>query len=240
MKSWSKSTYQELTCWSTASLPMPEMMPCRLLAPEVKQFSGKLCYPLGSAGDSSPRLSSPPSNASSHVFTSFPVSVQAASSCNRDDQVLPVNSTQSEFWFPVHRSATVPVHSFYPSILFQGTPDSQYLLHVKSNSDSSSTLPLFSRQREWNSKKRTESCKTSIPKNISDSNQIRIAVRERSIQLCIREHSLYAELKEKRGKKSIYPLLPTLTWDYLNNHFSEVDKSTKEEWVFTVKDTLKK
>lgn len=48
---------------------------------------------------------------------------------------------------------------------------------------------------------------------------IRIAITEMSIQLYMREHSLYAELTEKGGKNSVYLLLPTFTWDYLNNRF---------------------
>lgn len=43
---------------------------------------------------------------------------------------------------------------------------------------------------------------TLIPENMSDPNQTRIAIREKSIQFCTGEHSLYTELTEKEKKKN--------------------------------------
>lgn len=119
------------------------MMPGSLLAPGGEQFSSKLCYSLDTAGDSSPSLSSPPHNAASHVFTSFPVSVQAASACNCDYQVLPVSSTHPEFWFLLHLSSTVPVPVPVPSTL---ASLSKVLLMASTCSRSNPTviLPLLS------------------------------------------------------------------------------------------------
>lgn len=143
IKSWSTSTLPMYvhTYPSTASLLMLAMMPCRLLASEVKQYSSKLCCTLGYAGDWSLSLSSPSSNALSCAFTPFPVSVQAAPARNHDYQVLQVSSTHSEFLFPCHLSSTVLVHPFSLKVSFSKVLLTASSCTVKTDRGSSFTLP---------------------------------------------------------------------------------------------------
>lgn len=201
MKSWPKSTYQEVTWWSTASLPVPAMMPGSLLYQmcSSSRVSCLLCRPCRRLTSTSllPHLIMPLSRFSPYSQSLFR-QLQHVIVITKYYQ-CPPHTQSSDSFTPEFHSASPCACSFNSSILFQGTLDSQYLLYVKSNSDSSSTQPLSSRQRECNSK-RTENCKTSTPKNISDSNQTRIAIAQRSIQLCIKVHSLYAELTGKWGK----------------------------------------
>lgn len=130
---------------STASLLMLAMMPCRLLASEVKQYSSKLCCTLGYAGDWSLSLSSPSSNALSCAFTPLPVSVQAAPARNHDYQVLQVSSTHSRVFIslpPELRSAGPFLLPQYPFPRYSTASSCT----VKTDRGSSFTLPPSSRQ----------------------------------------------------------------------------------------------
>lgn len=105
-----------------------------------------------------------------------------------------------EFLFPCHLSSAVLVHSFSPSILFQGTPQPVPVLSKQTEVLPLPCLPPADRQLYRHLKERTESFMTLIPENMSDPNQTRIAIREKSIQFCTGEHSLYTELTEKEKK----------------------------------------